>query len=118
MKLVGLLDGLTTVPLDKNKSIKGLALDSRELEQDFAFIAIAGTTQNGLEYIQQAKQKGVCVIIFDPLHSHTFVMDEAGIKFIAVENLTDKLGIMAAATNIKTVHNACLKIETKTSGSI
>ena len=95
MRIEALLKGLTIEPLESDLNIKGLALDSRQLEKDFAFIAIAGSEQHGLEYAQQAEKKGAVIMVFDPLGSDCFALDQIDIKLVAVEGLARKLGVIA-----------------------
>jgi len=95
MKVVELLDGLVVEPLSFDIELKGLALDSRQLKSGFAFIAIAGATQHGLEHMQQAESKGAVVIVYDPLESAGYEMGQVGIESVAVTDLSQKLGIIA-----------------------
>lgn len=45
------------------KNVKGIAVDSREVEPGFIFVAINGTAQNGHDYIAKAIGKGANIII-------------------------------------------------------
>ena len=51
--------------VELTKEIKGIASDSRNVEQGYAFVAIKGNKRDGNDYIIQALNKGACVIITD-----------------------------------------------------
>lgn len=111
-----LLSGLTSFPDQEDRPINGLVLDSRQVVCGDAFIALAGAKQHGLVHVEQAIKNGACAVIFDPAgngwqlaglvggDSLTFgqIPPEAQINsplhipMIAVENLSVKLGELAA----------------------
>lgn len=98
MNLAELLDGLIDEPSisDKNIDIKGIAVDSRKVNKDFVFIAIAGSIQHGLAYLQQAIKNGANAVIFENTGSEKFSLDQHSIYQLGVNNLNLKLGRIAA----------------------
>ena len=71
MKLNDLLDGFITFSNSNlkgvvDKTITGLALNSQSVVSGSVFIALAGSKEHGLSYIDQAVAKGAIAVIFDP----------------------------------------------------
>lgn len=90
-----LLAGIT--PLNVDVAITGLALDSRKVRPGYAFLAIAGSRQHGIEHIEQALDNGAAVIIYEPEENIQQWLAEAGqTPLIAVENLARQVGVIAA----------------------
>ncbi len=97
MNLTDLLNGLSDEPvsLEKDFEIKGIALDSRKIEQGFVFIAVAGAIQHGLVYAKQAVEKGAAAIVYDPQGSEGLLIDQINSYQLAVSGLGLKLGQIA-----------------------
>ena len=77
--------------------INGLAIDSREIIKGYVFIALAGSKQHGLAYIDQAINNGACAIIYDPaVIGATLIEHSTQIPMIALDGLAGKLGHIAA----------------------
>lgn len=64
MKLSDLLVDVAEVGHDLH--IAGLTLDSRQVKEGDAFIALNGALQHGLQHAEQAVAGGSVVIIYDP----------------------------------------------------
>ena len=95
MKLSELLTGLTCVKHDVE--VSHIALDSREITVGGAFFAVAGTTQHGLLYAEQVRRQGAVAIVYDPAQQgRSLAKNIAGLPLIAIDNLTEKLGSIAA----------------------
>ncbi|MGZ4037967.1 MAG: UDP-N-acetylmuramoyl-L-alanyl-D-glutamate--2,6-diaminopimelate ligase [Bacteroidia bacterium] len=100
--LKGLLNGLASFPEQDEMPINGLALDSREVVDGDAFIALNGAKQHGLAHVEQAVNNGACAVIFDPAGNGVQLAEilrskmSTRIPIIAVENLGLKLGELAA----------------------
>lgn len=75
------------------RDVEDLAYDSRKVVPNGMFVAIAGTVQDGHEYIGQAVQAGASVIVAE---RHVTVED-AGVTVIRVENGRKALSLMSAA---------------------
>jgi UDP-N-acetylmuramoyl-L-alanyl-D-glutamate--2,6-diaminopimelate ligase len=91
--LKGLVDG--AIASEHDHKVRGLSLDSREVKEGFVFIAINGTVQHGLLYVQQAIKNGAFAVIYDVDGSDGFTLDELGIYWIGVNDLGDMLGRIA-----------------------
>lgn len=102
LSLKGLLNGLALFSEQDDMPINGLALDSREVVGGNAFIALNGAKQHGLSHVEQAINNGACTVIFDPAGDGAQMAEilqcktPAPIPFIALENLSLKLGELAA----------------------
>jgi UDP-N-acetylmuramoyl-L-alanyl-D-glutamate--2,6-diaminopimelate ligase len=97
MKLKELLKGFAMV-VDE-RSINGLALDSRLVTANNVFFALAGSRQHGLEHASQAVEKGAGAVIFDPAgvkNLQTLTTQINKIPCIAIENLGFHMGDIAA----------------------
>jgi UDP-N-acetylmuramoyl-L-alanyl-D-glutamate--2,6-diaminopimelate ligase len=58
--LANILSSITPIKVvgETNKSIAGLAIDSRKVSTDFLFAAIVGWNQDGHSFIETAIEKG------------------------------------------------------------
>ena len=102
MRLAQLLNGLVDVSEQLIQELGAteigtLALDSRKVEKDGLFIALAGSKQHGLVHVEEVIQKGAGAILFQP--------SDEGLKLassitrfpvVPVENLSNVLGQLAA----------------------
>lgn len=94
MKLSELLTDL--VQIKEDADITHIALDSRDISVGGAFFALAGAMQHGLLYADQVQQQGAVAIIYDPEKQGAELAKAcAGIRLIAVNNLSEKLGEIA-----------------------
>ncbi len=83
--------------LEKDVPVTGLALDSRQVRPGYAFLAIAGTRQHGIQHVRQALDNGAAVIVYEPGRNIQHWLHQAGeTPLIAVENLSRQLGVIAA----------------------
>lgn len=94
MKLVAILEDLfaDSVLFDHAIDIKGIAIDSRKVKKGFLFLAIKGSKEHGLVYLQQAIDKGAIFVIYEPRGSAGFELKG---HCLAVKDLASKLGIIA-----------------------
>ena len=67
MDLADLLAGLADVGPAQNPSVRGLALDSRELEPGALFLAVAGTHRHGIEFAAEAEARGAAAVAWEPV---------------------------------------------------
>jgi UDP-N-acetylmuramoyl-L-alanyl-D-glutamate--2,6-diaminopimelate ligase len=88
--LADLLHGYVEAP---EIPVHGIASDSRLLQRGFLFLAVQGMSSHGLDYIEQAKQAGVCAIAWDS--SSSVEPGDIGIPTIAIDDLASKLGEIA-----------------------
>ncbi len=73
-----------------NEEIKGIADDSRNVEDGFLFIAIKGLTVDGHKYIPQAIKNGAKVIVGEE------DLKLKDVKYVKVKNSREELGILAS----------------------
>lgn len=101
-KRLGTLVGdWVAVPPAAERAVVGLTLDSRLVRPGFAFVALAGTRQHGLAFVDDALQQGAVAVLADAAE----VADRAGIReqverrgatLVAVPALANVLGTIAA----------------------
>ena len=90
VRLDRLLRGVAEAPA---LAVKGLALDSREIADGDAFVALKGGSRHGLEHLPQAVARGARAVLWDPEEGRT--PDAAAIACVAVRQLRDRLGAIA-----------------------
>ena len=73
--------------------VRGIASDSRLLHEGFLFLAVQGMNSHGLNFLEQAKQAGVCAVAWDA--STGSEPADIGVPMIAVDGLAEKLGEIA-----------------------
>lgn len=94
MKLTELLHGVAACEFDLE--IEGLCLDSRKVRDGDAFIALNGGLQHGLKYVPQALANGAVAVIYDPAGIDNPTPHLNGNLAVAVSDLQQKLGTLAA----------------------
>jgi len=93
MPLSQLLPDVAGVPA--SLSIAGLVLDSRDVREGDAFVAIGGFGTHGLHFVEQAKRAGAGAILFEPPVPDDVPAPPA--DAIAVPGLRTRMGAMADA---------------------
>ena len=73
--------------------VQGIASDSRLLREGFLFLAVQGISSHGLNFLEQAKQAGVCAVAWDA--STGSKPADIGVPVIGVDGLAAKLGEIA-----------------------
>ncbi len=94
MKLSELLKGFSVIEGDRE--ISGLALDSRQVKQGNAFVAVAGVENHGLKYAQQAIDRGAAVIIYEAPVIEEMLVDLSKVILIGLKELGLLFGFIAA----------------------
>jgi UDP-N-acetylmuramoyl-L-alanyl-D-glutamate--2,6-diaminopimelate ligase len=74
--------------------VRGIASDSRLLEEGFLFLAVAGMTNHGLDFVDAAVAAGVAAIAWDAATGSE--PPDLGVPVIAVDDLAGKLGEIAS----------------------
>jgi UDP-N-acetylmuramoyl-L-alanyl-D-glutamate--2,6-diaminopimelate ligase len=64
-KLRTLLTGIADVTDMENVDVRGISLDSRNIENGFLFIALSGTVQDGSDFIADAVNRGAVAVLHD-----------------------------------------------------
>ncbi len=85
-----LLPGVSLAAELASAEVKGVALDSRQVEPGFLFLAIPGTSRDGRQYIGQALERGAVAIAADAEG-----LQLARNKVIPVEGLAHKASAIA-----------------------
>jgi UDP-N-acetylmuramoyl-L-alanyl-D-glutamate--2,6-diaminopimelate ligase len=65
IRVADLLADLVTEPVSSELWVTGLTLDSRQVREGDGFIALKGSLTNGVDYIEQAVDRGAEVILVD-----------------------------------------------------
>lgn len=94
MKLSTLLKGIAKVDIDVDCG--GLCLDSRLAKNGDVFIALNGGLQHGLNHANQAIENGAIAVIYDPVGIDDPQAKTAGFMALALSNLSQHLGEIAA----------------------
>ncbi|MFH1460451.1 MAG: UDP-N-acetylmuramoyl-L-alanyl-D-glutamate--2,6-diaminopimelate ligase [Candidatus Omnitrophota bacterium] len=79
--------------------VKGISIDSRNVANDFCFIAQDGTKTNGYEFIQAAIEKGARLIIYPEFYPEPKINSLELAKktiFLKTDNLRKVTGLIAA----------------------
>ncbi|MCX6208434.1 MAG: UDP-N-acetylmuramoyl-L-alanyl-D-glutamate--2,6-diaminopimelate ligase [Bacteroidetes bacterium] len=74
-----------------DKTVVGIAIDSREVQRDFVFVAIKGEKVDGHSYINKAIELGATIIVCEDLPKE-FVNE---ITYLQVNNTHETVAIMA-----------------------
>jgi UDP-N-acetylmuramoyl-L-alanyl-D-glutamate--2,6-diaminopimelate ligase len=88
--LAELLSGYADAPAIP---IRGIASDSRQLGEDYLFLAVAGMTRHGLDFLDAAVAADVAAVAWDA--STGSAPPDIGVPTIAVDDLAAKLGDIA-----------------------
>jgi UDP-N-acetylmuramoyl-L-alanyl-D-glutamate--2,6-diaminopimelate ligase len=90
--LADLLQGFADASAAGELVVSGLSLDSREIDEGNAFVALRGGKGHGIDFAAKAVAQGASVILAEP----PFTAVDAGVPVIAIEKLRDKAGAIAA----------------------
>ncbi len=95
IKLSDLLQGMGQVSGELDRSVAGLAIDSRKVSQGYLFIALPGTHQQGNDFIDEAIRNGACAVVVDAasVQLPTF---KPTVPLLRIENITFHAGIIAS----------------------
>jgi UDP-N-acetylmuramoyl-L-alanyl-D-glutamate--2,6-diaminopimelate ligase len=74
-------------------TVAGLTLDSREVADGDAFVALKGGSRHGLDHVAQAFARGARAVLWDPDEGRAPA--SAGIPCVAVPRLRERLGAIA-----------------------
>ncbi|MCJ7555828.1 MAG: UDP-N-acetylmuramoyl-L-alanyl-D-glutamate--2,6-diaminopimelate ligase, partial [Gammaproteobacteria bacterium] len=78
----------------RGQPVTDIALDARELEVGGMFLACAGATSHGLDYLDQAREAGASVIAWEPAEGYS-APDDGEVKCFPVPGLRTQLGQLA-----------------------
>ena len=97
MKLNELVAAFVTIK--SAQEITGIAVDSRQVQKNNAFFAVARETGHGLAHGEQALALGASAIIYDPAAggaAFATALENRGVTLIAIADLQSKLATLAA----------------------
>lgn len=83
--------GVIYIDGNTNISISSISFDSRSVLDGSLFVALIGTLKNGNDFIQEAVDKGACVIVSE----HKPVVENPGITYIQVKDARIALALIA-----------------------
>ncbi len=91
-RLAYLLDGLAVSDIDTDCVVTSIALDSRKVEEGGLFLACSGGDRHGMEYLQQALERGAAAVAYEPDDNWSGqqiqeLIGDLSIPVIAVPNL-------------------------------
>jgi len=94
-----LMAGFAEQTLGQNPLISGLSSDSRTVKPGDLFFALAGGSTHGNTFIEHAINAGAVAIAMDTSHGNelaTELSHDGNVAVVLVENLNQKLGLIAA----------------------
>jgi UDP-N-acetylmuramoyl-L-alanyl-D-glutamate--2,6-diaminopimelate ligase len=91
MPLAELLHGFVDASAAGERVVSGLSLDSREIVEGNAFVALRGGKGHGIDFAAKAVGQGASVILAEP----PFTAVDAGVPVISVDKLREKTGAIA-----------------------
>jgi UDP-N-acetylmuramoyl-L-alanyl-D-glutamate--2,6-diaminopimelate ligase len=102
LTLSALLQGITEIKSDADRTITGMNLDSRDIQPGDLFLACTGLNVDGASFIDDAISNGAVAVLWEthagiqsiPL-TYRSKPDGAAVPVIAVTNLSQQAGILA-----------------------
>lgn len=92
-----LLQGIVDVPEKMDREVQGVSLDSRDVAPGSVFIACAGISSHGLEYVDQAVRQGAVSVLWEQAGDVQRPSLSQDIAVIEVPHLARVAGSIAAA---------------------
>jgi UDP-N-acetylmuramoyl-L-alanyl-D-glutamate--2,6-diaminopimelate ligase len=71
IRLTDLLAAITPLPVELDRQVTSVTLDSRAVAPGGLFLACAGTGRHGLDFVRQALDRGAAAVICEPGHAWT-----------------------------------------------
>jgi UDP-N-acetylmuramoyl-L-alanyl-D-glutamate--2,6-diaminopimelate ligase len=95
MRLSVLLQSHFAVPVDMDREIARLALDSRTVAPGDLFFAVQGHATDGRAFIEEAVKRGAGAILFEPSEAQQAPSFFHDVPLIPTPGLKDQLGLIA-----------------------
>lgn len=98
-KLSVLLEGISQVDAANERDISGLSLDSRRTRPGDLFLACAGLTRHGTEFIEHAVQAGAVAVAYETANPEKGEVDmkkPSGVPLFAITGLRQQAGVIAS----------------------
>ena len=92
-----LLEGIATLASDDDRMAAGVALDSRQVQPGYLFLACTGLMQRGHDFIAAAVAQGAIAIAYEVEAGETaFLSAQVGnVPMLAVQQLSQQAGLIA-----------------------
>lgn len=92
-----LLEGMATLAAGEDRTVTGVALDSREVRPGYLFLACSGLMQRGHDYIAAAVAQGASAVAYDVAEGEAaFLSAQVGdVPLLAVSDLSQQAGVIA-----------------------
>ena len=99
--LISLLAGMMADPTALiDVDVTAITMDSRQVEQGGLFVSLATQAQQAQDYLQQAVELGVAIVLFDAEQGlssqHKNLLQNSNIAAYGIKQLADKAGEIAA----------------------
>lgn len=94
-RLAELLAGTASVPAGGDTIISGLALDSRRVNPGDLFLAVAGASSHGLNYLSEALGRGAVAVAWEPVDGISGPPPSGRIPCVAIPDLRARSGYIA-----------------------
>jgi len=101
ISLSQLLEGFLPVDAQDDVAISGISLDSRMLEAGDCYLAMAGATTHGLQFVVGALKKNIAAVVVDEVGLQDYpeavqLVRDAGIPVVCISELKSVSGAIAA----------------------
>ena len=95
MKLIELLNDVKTILVegDVEMEVKGVEIDSRQVKDDYLFVAIRGTQADGHQYIDKAVAQGAKAVLCEQMPDRK----DEGVCYVQVASTEEAVGPVATA---------------------
>lgn len=94
--LAAVLQDVIPVAPERDQPLQGLALDSREIQPGFLFLAVHGHDHHGLQHLADARRRGAIAVAYDPEGAVQYLPGLHGLPAFAVRELARQAGPIAA----------------------
>lgn len=108
-----LFDGLVDLPTGDWPEVSGLCLDSRRVRPGDVFVALAGASAHGMEFVRQARDRGAPAVVHD---GRSPPPGDCGLPELAVPGLAAHLPVLARRVWADAVDTLDLVAVTGTNG--
>lgn len=95
MRLSSILEAFYNLPVEADRDISRLELDSRHVKKGDLFLAVKGTAMDGRKFIEDAISRGATAVLVDAEQGESLAYKQS-IPLIPIEHLREKIGPMAA----------------------
>ncbi|MFI4967578.1 MAG: UDP-N-acetylmuramoyl-L-alanyl-D-glutamate--2,6-diaminopimelate ligase [Gammaproteobacteria bacterium] len=111
MRFAEILPSDAKLPQGGEVSIRGLALDSRDVGPGYLFLACKGRDHHGLKHLADARAHGAVALLYDPDGAAAHMPLPAGLPALAVTDLGQKAsGIAARFYGDPTAHQKVMAV--------